>query len=157
MSTMNLNNDDIRCGLFKEVRVNCNYIRHMYSEWKNKEFEVDEEIEEAFWAEYNNIICHRLGDQSEEEYLMDSLEEHIANSNDWVTETNIDDTSEEESESDEDEEEAKCYFCSNKRKEPITLKLYKRLGGNDKKYPKSTVICNLCIDQVQHMGGATWE
>ena len=114
----NLNNDDIRCGLFKEVKVNCNYIRQLYEEFKGKKFEVDEEYEEQFWYEYNGIVsCRSVNDKRYEEHIIDDLEIHIDNSDKWVTETNIDEDSDSDECSDSDEEFA-CCSCDKPMKDP---------------------------------------
>ena len=99
MATKNLNNDDIRCGLFKEVRVNCNYIRHLYEEYKGRTFEIEEKYEELFWHEYNGIVsCRCVNSRNYEEWIMDDLEKHI-NDSKWVKEDDDFDSSEEESDS----------------------------------------------------------
>ena len=99
--TSNNNNDDIRCGLFKQVRVNCNYIRHLYEESRGKEFDIAEEYEDLFWYEYNVIVSNRsINDNLYEDHIIDDLEIHI-NECEWVTETNVEDSEEEDSEEEE--------------------------------------------------------
>ena len=92
----NYNNNDIRCGLFQSVRVNCNYIEEQYAErfpeggeleWKEDwsagcecPVKCSCDFKEAFWGDYNksilpvveDVLCG--GDMDNEEELIDRFE-----------------------------------------------------------------------------------
>ena len=77
-----LNNLDTRAGLIVEIRVNCNFIEEMYDcrmypnegqlVWLCEE-EVQENVKEAFWNEFNSSINPYMLDDEEE--LMYRFEE----------------------------------------------------------------------------------
>jgi len=136
----NYNNNDTRCGLLMTVRVNCNYIMSLYSDWDCKggeltylgEDKYEEKTLEVFWEEYNKkaTYCIEKNGNNEEE-LMYLFEEHIE---DWKDKFEW--KLEEEEEEEEEEEREDCEECGDIGIECIWSK------------KQGCMVCEECLEEV---------
>ena len=154
-STKNYNNNDMRCGLLMEVRVNCNYIEQLYCDYNSEgsweltfiggDNDDEEEIMEAFWGEYNKMIVsvleepHKYREENGgmEQELIYRFEECL---NNWKNFIIMKDLNEEE---EEEEEEFMEYCCECDNKFDFR---------NGIQYDENNHICPKCLEKEPYKG-----